>query len=190
MDPDGKDQRAIYGRGESALEESLQGSQQAERRSDDGCKNTGRMSEKKKGSGGTDLLDGRKIRSQPVLQLSRLRPSEARLQTGVDVLQVWGSPHQGREEHLSELRQRGTERNLWCYRQTWGAEGKRQTYSRDVVLIQKEYCYMPTWVGWTKYGGGRTDKIATLVRTVVIEGEGRDIALANVYAPPPPQRGR
>jgi hypothetical protein len=201
MDPDGKDQRAIYGRGESALEESLQGSQQAERRSDDGCKNTGRMSEKKKGSGGTDLLDGRKIRSQPVLQLSRLRPSEARLQTGVDVLQVWGSPHQGREEHLSELRQRGTERNLWCYRQTWGAEGKRQTYSRDVVLIQKEYCYMPTWVGWTKYGGGRTDKIATLVRTgrrsieltqftgptiriVVIEGEGRDIALANVYAPP------
>jgi hypothetical protein len=60
---------------------------------------------------------------------------------------------------------------------------------------------MPTWVGWTKYGGGRTDKIATLVRTgrrsieltqftgptiriVVIEGEGRDIALANVYAPP------
>ncbi|CAH1381951.1 unnamed protein product, partial [Tenebrio molitor] len=62
-------------------------------------------------------------------------------------------------------------------------------------------CYIPTWVGWTKYGGGRTDKIATLVRTgrrsieltqftgptirtVVIEGEGVDIALANVYAPP------
>jgi hypothetical protein len=35
----------------------------------------------------------------------------------------------------------------------------------DVVLIQEEYCYMPTWVGWTKYGGGRTNKIATLVRT-------------------------
>jgi hypothetical protein len=69
----------------------------------------------------------------------------------------------------------------------------------DVVLIQEGY--MPTWVGWTKYGGGRTDKIATLVRTgrrsieltqftgptvrtVVIEGEGGDIALANVYAPP------
>jgi hypothetical protein len=63
---------------------------------------------------------------------------------------------------------------------------------------------MPTWVGWTKYGGGRTDKIATLVRTgrrsieltqftgptistVVIEGKEGDIALANVYAP---QRGR
>jgi hypothetical protein len=71
----------------------------------------------------------------------------------------------------------------------------------DVVLIQEGYCYIPTWVGWTKYGGGRTDKIATLVRTgrrsieltqftgptirtVVIEGEGVDIALANVYAPP------
>jgi hypothetical protein len=91
MHPDGQDQRAIYRRGESALEESLQGSQQTERRPDDGRKNTGRMSEKKEGSGGADLLDGRKIRSQPVLQLSRLRPSEERLQAGVDVLQVWGS---------------------------------------------------------------------------------------------------
>jgi hypothetical protein len=35
----------------------------------------------------------------------------------------------------------------------------------DVVLIQESYCCMPTWVGWTKYGGGRTDKIATLVKT-------------------------
>jgi hypothetical protein len=62
----------------------------------------------------------------------------------------------------------------------------------DVELIQEGYCYMPTWVGWTKYEGGRTDKIATLVRAgrrsieltqfteptiraVVIEGEGGDI---------------
>jgi hypothetical protein len=62
----------------------------------------------------------------------------------------------------------------------------------DVVLIQEGYCYMPTWIGWTKYEGGRTDKIATLVRAgrrfieltqfteptiraVVIEGEGGDI---------------
>jgi hypothetical protein len=60
---------------------------------------------------------------------------------------------------------------------------------------------MPTWVGWTKYGGGRTDKIATLVRTgrrsieltqftgpttrtVVIEGARGDIAFFNVYVPP------
>jgi hypothetical protein len=114
MDPDGKDQRAIHRGGERALEESLQGPQQAERRPDNGHKNTGRMSEKEEGSGGADLfLDGRKIRSQPVLQLSRLRPSEERLQAGVDVLQVWGSAHQeglqGREEDLFELRQRGTE---------------------------------------------------------------------------------
>jgi hypothetical protein len=71
----------------------------------------------------------------------------------------------------------------------------------DVVLIQESYCYMPTWVGWTKYGGGRTDKIATLVRTgrrsieltqftgpttrtVVIEGARGDIAFSNVYVPP------
>jgi hypothetical protein len=69
----------------------------------------------------------------------------------------------------------------------------------DVVLIQESYCYMPTWVGWTNYGGGRTDKIATLVRTgrrsieltqftgpttrtVVIEGARGDIAFSNVYA--------
>ncbi|KAJ3617279.1 hypothetical protein MTP99_007373 [Tenebrio molitor] len=62
----------------------------------------------------------------------------------------------------------------------------------DVELIQEGYCYMPTWVGWAKYEGGRTDKIATLVRAgrrsieltqfteptiraVVIEGEGGDI---------------
>jgi hypothetical protein len=79
----------------------------------DGRKNTGRMSEKKEGSGGADLLrDRKKNRSQPVLQLSRLRPSEERLQAGIDVLQVWGSAHQeglqGRED-LSELCQRGTE---------------------------------------------------------------------------------
>jgi hypothetical protein len=72
---------------------------------------------------------------------------------------------------------------------------------KDVVLIQESYCYMPTWVGWTKYGGGRTDKIATLVRTgrrsieltqftgpttrtVVIEGARGDIAFSNVYVPP------
>jgi hypothetical protein len=71
----------------------------------------------------------------------------------------------------------------------------------DVVFIQESYCYMPTWVGWTKYGGGRTDKIATLVRTgrrsieltqftgpttrtVVIEGARGDIAFFNVYVPP------
>jgi hypothetical protein len=74
----------------------------------------------------------------------------------------------------------------------------------DVVLIQESYCYMPTWVGWTKYGGGRTDKIATLVRTgrrsieltqftgpttrtVVIEGARGDIAFFNVYVPPKDQ---
>jgi hypothetical protein len=35
----------------------------------------------------------------------------------------------------------------------------------DVVLIQESYCYMPTWAGWSKYGGGCSDKIATMVRT-------------------------
>jgi hypothetical protein len=35
----------------------------------------------------------------------------------------------------------------------------------DVVLIQESYCYMPAWAGWSKYGGGRSDKIATMVRT-------------------------
>jgi hypothetical protein len=114
MDPDGKDQRAIHRGGESALEESLQGSQQTERRPDNGRKNAGRMFEKEEGSGGADLLlDGRKIRGEPVLQLSRLRPSEEGLQAGVDLLQVRGSAHQeglqGRKEELPELRQRGTE---------------------------------------------------------------------------------
>jgi hypothetical protein len=114
MDPDGKDQRAIHRGGESALEESLQGPQQTERRPDNGRKNAGRMFEKEEGSGGADLLlDGRKIRGEPVLQLSRLRPSEEGLQAGVDLLQVRGSAHQeglqGREEELPELRQRGTE---------------------------------------------------------------------------------
>jgi hypothetical protein len=83
-------------------------------------------------------------------------PTEAGDQDGQDSTQL------SLEEDSRDVRDpRGTR----CYRQTWGAEGKRQTYSRDVVLIQKEYCYMPTWVGWTKYGGGRTNKIATLVRT-------------------------
>jgi hypothetical protein len=60
---------------------------------------------------------------------------------------------------------------------------------------------MSTWVGWTRYRGGRTDKIATMVRTgrrlieltqftgpttktVVIEGARGGIAIANVYVPP------
>jgi hypothetical protein len=71
----------------------------------------------------------------------------------------------------------------------------------DVVLIQESYCYMPAWAGWSKYGGGRSDKIATMVRTgrrsieldqfagpttrtVIVEGERGDIALTNVYVPP------
>jgi hypothetical protein len=71
----------------------------------------------------------------------------------------------------------------------------------DVVLIQESYCYMPTWAGWSKYGGGCSDKIATMVRTrrrsieldqfagpstktVIIEGERGDIAFTNVYVPP------
>jgi hypothetical protein len=71
----------------------------------------------------------------------------------------------------------------------------------DVVLIQESYCYMPTWAGWSKYGGGCSDKIATMVRTgrrsieldqfagpstrtVIIEGERGDNALTNVYVPP------
>jgi hypothetical protein len=237
MDPDGKDQRAIHRGGESALEESLQGSQQTERRPDNGRKNAGRMFEKEEGSGGADLLlDGRKIRGEPVLQLSRLRPSEEGLQAGVDLLQVRGSAHQeglqGRKEELPELRQRGTEgseppshRQMVPGVPTEAGNQSRQDSTqlsreeenRDVrdprgtrdkfVVLQANLGrgreatdLLQAWVGWT-YGGGRTDKIATLVRTgrrsieltqftgptvrtVVIEGEGGDIALANVYAPP------
>jgi hypothetical protein len=78
LDPDGENQRTVHHRGESSLEESLQGQQQAEHRPDDGRKNTGRMPEKQESGGRTNpLLDGRKDRGEPVLQLPRLRlPSE------------------------------------------------------------------------------------------------------------------
>jgi hypothetical protein len=113
MDPDGKDQRAIHRGGESALEESLQGPQQTERRPDNGRKNAGRMFEKEEGRGLTFFWMEEKFEVNRCFNLSRLRPSEEGLQAGVDLLQVRGSAHQeglqGREEELPELRQRGTE---------------------------------------------------------------------------------
>jgi hypothetical protein len=91
--------------------------------------------------------------------------------------------------------------NLGRGREATDLQKTAEEQKADVVLIQESYCYMPTWVGWTKYGGGRTDKIATLVRTgrrsieltqftgpttrtVVIEGARGDIAFSNVYVPP------
>jgi hypothetical protein len=222
MDPDGKDQRAIHRGGESALEESLQGPQQTERRPDNGRKNAGRMFEKEEGRGLTFFWMEEKFEVNRCFNLSRLRPSEEGLQAGVDLLQVRGSAHQeglqGREEELPELRQRGTEgseppshrqmvpgvpteagnqsrqdstqlsreeenrdvrdprgtRDKFVVLQANLGRGREATdllqrtaeeNEADVVLIQEGYCYIPTWVGWTKYGGGRTDKIATLVRT-------------------------
>jgi hypothetical protein len=134
-------------------------------------------------------------------------PTEAGNQSRQDSTQL------SREEENRDVRDpRGTRDKLVVLQANLG-RGREATdllqrtaeeNEADVVLIQEGYCYIPTWVGWTKYGGGRTDKIATLVRTgrrsieltqftgptistVVIEGKGGDIALANVYAP---QRGR
>jgi endonuclease/exonuclease/phosphatase family metal-dependent hydrolase len=119
-------------------------------------------------------------------------PTEAGNQSRQDSTQL------SREEENRDVRDpRGT-RDKFVVLQANLGRGREAT---DLLQRTAEEEYMPTWVGWTKYGGGRTDKIATLVRTgrrsieltqftgptvrtVVIEGEGGDIALANVYAPP------